>query len=255
MLTLRQRILTRLPLFPVWPAFAELEGIRVPLRNSPFPPRLRRHLMGGGYETAERRLVREFVTTGDRVVELGASAGIMTAFLWRQAGPGGRVVSVEGNAALKPFFDRVLAANGFSGEWIGAACFPVWCPAVPESFLTRAFVASANPLTGLLGADARGGAPGPPVLSLQQVCESAALEPTVLVADVEGSEAVWADHPPCLPASIRTVVVEVHPGIVGERRAAACVQALIREGFVLAGIAATVFALCRSRQPGPGAAG
>jgi len=241
--------LTRLPIGPVWPDFADLEGIRVPIRHSPFPPRLRRHLMRGGYETDERRLVQQFVQSGDEVLEVGASSGVITSFLWRQVGPGGRVVSVDGNGALRPFFDEVLRVNGFSGTWIEAIAYPVWTEQAPEAFGSRGFSASSNPLGSAVSA---GGsfppdshAEGPEVMTLRQVAEKAGFLPTVLVADIEGTEGVWCDTPPALPESIKKVILEVHPQLIGVAPAGATVQALLDEGFRISGISGLVFAFSR----------
>ena len=107
---------TRLPLFPVWPETANLEGILVPIRDSPFPPGLRRHILRGGYEMAERTLVQEFVRPGDQVLEIGASSGILSSFLWREVGESGRVVSVEGNPTLRKWFQKQQGLNGFTGR-------------------------------------------------------------------------------------------------------------------------------------------
>lgn len=242
--------LTRLPLFPVWPEFTLLEGIRVPIRNSPFPPRLRRHLMRGGYETDERRLVQQFVRTGDEVLEVGASSGVITSFLWRQVGLGGRVVSVEGNGALKPFFDQVLGGNGYTGDWVEAIAYPVWATEVPEAFRLRGFTPSHNPLGSAVSSDEASppedGGGGPPVMTLRQIAVKTRLQPTVLVADIEGTEGVWCEMAPGLPESIKTVIIEIHPQLIGAAPAGATVQALLDEGFRVAGISGLVFAMCRS---------
>jgi hypothetical protein len=241
--------LTRLPLCPVWPEFAGLEGIRVPIRHSPFPPRLRRHLMRGGYETDERRLVQQFVKSGDEVLEVGASSGVVTSFLWRQVGPEGRVVSVDGNGALKPFFDEVLKANGFSGNWVEAIAYPVWTEKAPEAFGASGFSPSQNPLGGAISS--RESVPaevvgkGPGVMTLRQIAEKTGLRPTVLVADIEGTEGVWCGAPPALPESVKAVILEIHPQLIGVAAAGATVQALIDEGFRVSGISGLVFALSR----------
>ncbi len=241
--------LTRLPLCPVWPEFVSLEGIRVPIRHSPFPPRLRRHLMRGGYERDERRLVQEFVQAGDEVLEVGASSGVVTSFLWRQVGRGGRVVSVEGNGALKLFFDDVLRANGFAGEWIEAIAYHIWATEVPEAFRARGFTPSHNPLGSTLSsgetAPPGGSSSGPEVLTLRQIAEGTALRPTVLIADIEGTEGVWCETAPALPESVKTVILEVHPQIIGVASAGATVQALLDEGYRMAGVSGAVFALRR----------
>lgn len=243
-------LLTRLPVFPQWPEHVDLEGIRVPIRSSPYPPRLRRHLMRGGYETDERRLVRKFIVPGDQVIEVGASSGVITSFLWRQVGSSGRVVSVEGNRLLKPFFDRVLELNGFSGEWVEAIAFPAWLPEAPVEFHSTGFSASDNPLGSKVsepgsGSNGPESSIGPRVMTLQQVAEKTGLQPTALVADIEGTEAIWCDTPPRLPASLKTVILEVHPQLIGVERAGATLQALVNEGFGIAAVSGLVYALTR----------
>jgi hypothetical protein len=241
--------LTRLPFCPVWPEIALLEGIQVPIRNSPFPPRLRRHLMRGGYETDERRLVQQFVKPGDEVLEVGASCGVVTSFLWRQVGPQGRVVSVDGNGALKPFFDEVLRRNGFSGNWVEAIAYPVWAEEAPVAFGARGFAPSLNPLGSTVSADeavpSEPDGEGPGVMTLRQIAETTGLRPTVLVADIEGTEGVWCETAPSLPESVKTVILEIHPQLIGVASAGATVQALLDEGFRITGISGLVFALGR----------
>lgn len=241
-------LLTRLPLFPLWPEYADLEGIRVPLRDSPLPPRLRRHLMRGCYETDERRLVQEFVRPGDQVIEVGASSGVVTSFLWRQVGREGRVVSVEGNASLRPFFDRVLAANDFKGDWVEAIAFPVWTREAPGGFHTRGFSPTLNPLGSRVSFESMESSPsaaGPEVKTLQQIAELRGIHPTVLVADIEGTEGVWCGMPPALPESVKTVIIEIHPRIIGITAAGGTMQALIDEGFRIGGVSGEVIAFAR----------
>lgn len=235
---------THLPLCPIWPATAEIDGILVPIRDSPFPAPLRRHLMNGGYEQSERRLVQDFVCEGDRVLELGASAGVVTSFLLRQVGRSGRVVSVEGNSTLKAAFEAQQAANGFQGEWVQTLCRPTWETVLPQDFDPVRLMLHSNPLGSSVN---RGDGTAHDVgwRTARQICETAVLEPTVLIADIEGSEAVWIDTPPEIPSSVRLVIIEFHPDILGSARAGQCVQALIHEGFKVCGMLGGVLALAR----------
>lgn len=239
---------TRLPFFAIWPKTVSLEGVSIPIRRSPFPPGLRRHLMNGGYEVAERRLIQAFVSDGDQVLELGASSGVVTSFLWRQVGRQGRVVSVEGNSRLKPWFDAQQAINGFQGEWIEALCHPTWEATTPPEIDQMDFSLSSNPLASAAGVrnDDR-------VISgstsrwqtARQICEATGLVPTVLVADIEGSEGVWAETSPCIPPSVSKAIIEFHPDLIGSLRTGQCIQALINEGFAVVGLAETVIAFER----------
>jgi len=53
------------------------------------------------------------------------------------------------------------------------------------------------------------------------------------------------DHAPGFPESVKTVIVEIHPHLIGEIKAGACVRALVREGFNIAAFSGTVFGLTR----------
>lgn len=241
---------TRLPFFPVWPETADLDGILVPIRDSPFPAFLRRHLLGGGYEVAERLLVGEFVKGGDQVLEIGASLGIVSSFLWRQVGGSGRVVSVEGNPNLRDGFDRQLALNGFRGEWVAAVCWPTWEESPPLETRHSGLLPQDNPLGSSVVPDSAECAETS-WKTARQVCLETGLEPTVVIVDIEGTEAIWIESPPRFPEHVRVVIVEFHPTLVSPVTAGRSVQALIDEGFSIQGMSGTVLAFVRGTQRPP----
>jgi FkbM family methyltransferase len=236
--------LTRIPLFGLWPNFAILDGVRVPIRHSPLSPRARRHLMRGGYETAERHVLALLLDEGDHVLELGASIGIVSSILWKKVGPHGRVLSVEANDALRAPFERQMVANHLAGEWVEALCCPVWGQSIPASILTQRFVGTTSNLTGaadnVTSTDTKSR-----WLTAGQICDKYRMKPTALMIDVEGSEAVWGTMSPRFPLSVRAIVVEIHPWLIGADRAGLCVQALIEEGFRIVAIYGTVFGFRR----------
>jgi FkbM family methyltransferase len=238
-------LLTRIPLLALWPKFAVVDGVRVPIRDSPLSPGTRRHLMRGGYETAERQLVAQLLHKGDQVLELGASIGIVSSILWKKAGPWGRVLSVEANPALRPHFERQMAANDLHGEWVEALCCPVWGELIPDSVRMQGFLASRDNLAGAAGDIPAKGEPGSTWRTAEAICSQYRIEPTAMVIDLEGSEAVWCTVAPGFPQSVRTIIVEVHPRLIGAARAGACVQAVIEEGFRIVAIYGTVFGLRR----------
>ena len=94
-----KRFLSKIPLFPIWPGQIEIDGVQIPVKTSPLSPQMRRRLMKGLYETAERELVHAFIRPGDHILEIGASIGILTCFLSQKAGNQARIVSVEPNAS------------------------------------------------------------------------------------------------------------------------------------------------------------
>jgi FkbM family methyltransferase len=201
--------------------------------------------MRGGYETAERRLVALLLDKGDQVLELGASIGILSSILWKKVGPGGRVLSVEANPALRPHFDRQMRANDLGGEWVEALCCPVWGESIPSLVRSQGFVAGTNNLVGAAQNLPADNETGSTWCTAEQVCNQYQMKPTAMVIDVEGSEAAWCTMGPGFPPSVNTIVVEIHPSLIGPGRAGACVQALIDEGFRIAAVYGTVFGFRR----------
>jgi FkbM family methyltransferase len=224
----------------------QLDGVQVPLRTLPLDPRTRRRLMRGSYEPSERDLVKQFVQSGDQILELGASVGIVSCFLSKQAGKSGRLVCVEADVRLKEPFQRQLGLNGIDADWINALCCPIWRNAVPETIARQTFQCSDKTLSGraTTAASASG---GPPWLTAAKICEQTGLAPTVLVVDIEGSEAVWVEHAPRIPATVRAIIAEFHPRLTGSRIAGQATQAILDEGFCVAGMHQTVLAFTRNR--------
>jgi FkbM family methyltransferase len=239
------RLRSHLPLPAAWPERVDLDGIAVPIRRSPLAAAARRQVMKGYYETAERDLVAQFVGAGDHVLELGASVGVLTCFLARRAGAGGRVVSVEANAALRSAFEAQLASNALAAEFVPALCCPVWESAVPASVAALAFQPAPDSLAGRARPAAPAGQPAASWTTAGAICQARALRPSAVVVDVEGAEGVWAELPPRLPESVTTVIAEFHPAILGARGAGAAVQAIIDEGFRIAALRGTVLAFRR----------
>lgn len=235
---------TRIPFFPLWPDIAVLDGIKVPLKSSPLSSRMRRRLLRGFYETAERELVKAFIEPGDRILEIGASIGILSCFLSRQAGNGGRVVSVEADPNLKRHFDAQLALNGLKAEWVNALCCPLWGQLVPARAQEKSFQPAANNLSGQAVASNQPSAPRS-WLTAESICKQTGLQPTALMVDIEGSEDVWAERAPRLPMSLRTVITEFHPRLTGTRVAGQAIQSILNEGFRVAGLSETVLAFRR----------
>jgi FkbM family methyltransferase len=230
--------------FSPCPDQVELDGVRVPLKNSPLDPKTRRRLMRGSYELPECDLVRTFIKPGEQVLELGASVGIVTCFLGRQAGSTGRLVCVEADARLKAPFETQLAVNGVRAVWVNALCCPLWQDQVPAHIAKMSFQQSERTLSGRAVAGPAGGE-GAPWLTALAICRETKLEPTALVVDIEGSEGVWSEYPPNLPDSIGLVIAEFHPGLLGSTITGQAVQAILEQGFVVAALRQNVLAFKR----------
>jgi len=207
---------------------------------------MRRHLMRGGYETAERRLVARLIEEGDRVLELGASIGVLSSIIWKMVGSRGRVISVEPNAELRPHFEKQMHANGLGGQWVEALCCPIWEDDVPESIRMQPFVASRDNLSGTAAGTTHGDSHEVQWRTGKQLCVENDLRPTALVVDIEGAEGVWSTYRPRFPDTIRVIIAEIHPDIIGADCAGASLQSVLDEGFRVAALARGVIGLRRN---------
>jgi hypothetical protein len=78
---IRREILKKLVPDLIWPKEIFLDGALIPLRKSPFSFGIKRYLVLGQYESAERVLVRKYLNFGDQVIEMGGSIGVLTAII------------------------------------------------------------------------------------------------------------------------------------------------------------------------------
>lgn len=200
--------------------------------------------MKGLYETAERELVQAFIRPGDQILEIGASIGIVTCFLAHRAGDNATIVSVEPDASLRPYFERQLRLNGIRAELLHALCCPLWNQSIPQGLASRHFVPDRDNLCGGVAASDEAQM-SVRWITAESACSETGLQPSALVVDVEGTESVWTDHPPNFPESLSTVILEVHPHLIGIKLAGKVVQAVVGEGFQVAGIRNNVFAFQR----------
>jgi len=226
------------------PSSAKIDGLEFPLAGLPIPHRKKRHLVRGDYETPERILIKAFVKPGMRVLELGASLGIISTFIAREIGKDGALLSVEADPSLLPYWKRNLAHNGFTGKCVSALACPTWKTEVPARLLATSFNPCADKLSGRVQESADGSSAGLWKTALT-VCTEENFQPDALVIDIEGTETVWLEGGSGLPAQVKLLVVEFHPHYTGPDKAAQCVQALLDEGFRLAGYKNHVLALTR----------
>jgi hypothetical protein len=125
-------------------ATAELDGLQVALKGSPLTARQRRRLRRGYYETEERRFLQAVFKPGDRVLELGASLGIVTCFIARSVGPTGRVVAVEATRTCSAISsdNSISMASAPTGS---TPCAALWDQSVPPELAGRGFSSPDSP--------------------------------------------------------------------------------------------------------------
>ncbi|RBI83381.1 FkbM family methyltransferase [Rhodosalinus halophilus] len=198
-------------------------GLRIPKDARFIAGRTRRNLRADAYEKRESDAVLRVVRPGDRVLELGAGIGYMSALIATRT-KAAHVTSFEANPALIPFIAEVHRANDVTNTTVHNALL------APEAGPARRFHIREDFLASSLDPDAAGGVTGTEeveVRALPAVLEE--VRPDVLVCDIEGAEAEL------LPAGdwtgLRAAVIELHPQWIGQAGVQAVFDAMQRAGL------------------------
>ncbi len=190
-------------------------------------------LCGGTYELPEINGLSRVIRAGDRVLELGAGLGIITALAARAAGIEGRVRAYEANAALLGDTQAFFAANQITTvELVNAVLVPETNPAPRHFHLAGSFAESS--LMGVDGRNPQG------MLEVRAECLTdvlAAFRPNVLICDIEGGEAELLSVLP--PSTLRAAVVEMHPDRLSVGQIQSINDAMAAQGLL-------------PHEPGPG---
>ncbi|WP_300533544.1 glycosyltransferase 61 family protein [uncultured Mameliella sp.] len=177
---------------------AQCRGVDVPA--SPFLTETHlRQMSEGHYEGDKIAGALAVVRPGDRVLELGAGLGVVSAVIARSAAPA-RVLSFEANPALVPHIRALHALNGLEDRI-----------ELRNQMLTS-------------GPDRPGVASG---AALDEVLR--AFRPDVLIVDIESGTPEFLEH--ARLHGIRAVVIRFHPGVYGEDGAKTCKDRLRTLGF------------------------
>lgn len=196
-------------------------GLRFPLDKAILRPRLRQLLKKQEYERKESEAVLHIVKRDDTVIELGGGIGYMSTLMAVKCGA--TVHAFEGNPGLIPYIRRVHAENNAAGAVVHHAL--IGPAAGAADFYIRENILASS-MTEMAGE---------PHLSVTQVQVRAAtdvfaaLNPTVLVCDIEGAEAHLI---PALPLQgLRAAILELHPQWIGQAGVKAVFDAFAAAGL------------------------
>jgi FkbM family methyltransferase len=163
-------------------------------------------------------LIREALTSADRVVEIGGGIGFVSLLCAKICGPQ-NVLTYEANSKMVATIQRNYALNNLTPT--------LRSKAVTASDREVTFFISDNIISSSLHERKEGRAQIIPADPLDEVI--AEWKPTALVMDVEGAETS------ILPASaltgVKKLIMELHPHIVGEAAIADLKGYLQKLGF------------------------
>ena len=157
------------------------------------------------YELPEAKLISKHLGSGDHVVELGASSGIMSALIGRNIGPTGRHIAVEANSIL---VDLIRRNAGDDVEILTAA--------VSYSDEDTVNFSVTSDTLGNRIVDENETAITVPTIGLGDLIERYDLIEPVLVCDIEGAERDILEHDKAGLRRCRAVIMEIHPELDGE---------------------------------------
>lgn len=198
---------------------AVLEGVKLDI--STLSPLMKNIILTGRYESQERHLAAQALTKQDVVLELGGAIGFIGLYCRKVLGVK-HVTSVEANPQTLQLLRRNYALNGLTPDVIHAAA----AGENGELDLDIGGEFWENTLTGSSSNTVR-----VPAMSLASLIQQMPESPTALICDIEGAEQ-YLDFTH-LPASVTKIIIELHPGMIGEEQTAKVQQQFASLGFVL----------------------
>jgi len=193
----------------------EICGVQIPVSDE-FSLKIFADLCFGDYEAAEVRMVSTRIKEDDVVLEFGGGLGLVSTLCAKRIGSE-RVFCFEANPAMIPVIRNTYAVNGVSPNLTHGLLGTV--DGVAELFVGEHFY-SASAVSSSTGAKKI----QVPSFAINPVIRR--LRPTFLIMDIEGGE---RDLAPVIDFSgIRKVIIELHPGRIGEegvRRVRQCLTA------------------------------
>jgi FkbM family methyltransferase len=197
---------------------AELEGIKLDI--SKLSPLMKNHIRTGRYEVQERRLAQQSLTNDDIILELGGAIGFIGLYCRKVIGVKHHL-SVEANPHTLEQLKRNYALNGLAPQVIHAAAAAEDGEImlnVGGEFWENSIVTKDHSKSITV-----------PALSLSSLIAMMPASPTALVCDIEGAEQ-HLDFTQ-LPRSVKKIIIELHPEIIGRRREAQILARLYTMGF------------------------
>lgn len=199
-------------------------GIRLEIPVWGMKPYLRDRLATGAYEQQERKLTQEFLRPGDKVLDLGAGAGLVSTLAAQIVGAE-NVTAVEANPAMHPFLRRNLRRNGAQAVRTikGAVAGPRLKETevilnVNQGFWSSSIMRPSGDTVQKVAV---------PVKRFDRLLRASGAN--VVIMDIEGAEEDILMRP--LPGQVRLLIVELHPAIYGAGRQQEIIVSLMTQGF------------------------
>lgn len=198
---------------------ATLHGVQLDI--SMLSPLMKNNILEGRYEFQERRLASRCLNARDVVLELGGAIGFIGLFCRKVIGIAHHL-TVEANPRTIEVMKRNYRLNAMTPQVVHAAA------AAADGVITLD-VGGEFWENSIVSNSASGEKIQVPSLSLRSLAALLPQPPTALICDIEGAE-TQLDFSQ-LPPTVTRIIIELHPGIVGEDAVQALVQQVHALGF------------------------
>ena len=164
---------------------------------------------GRPYESEEAHYIQQVLTTGQSVIELGGSLGVISRVIRRAIGPDAHHTVVEANPDLAP----ICAGNAMRGATLGATVLHQAAVAYTDQ-PTIAFQRGETAHTGQLAQDCDANTFEAPAKRLSDLVAELPDGPFTLVSDIEGGEyPMFMEEPAETFARVSHAIIEIHPKV------------------------------------------
>jgi FkbM family methyltransferase len=213
----------------------ELEGLKFDV--SQLSPKIRNRLLSGAYEAYEKQMCRDFLNKDDSVIELGAAIGFIGMICQKQIGIT-EYASFEANPKTAEILKRNYQLNGLKPNvWVMAlGCSDGQVDLEIGTDFWENSIVTADPKKGSHTVRVECG-------TMETLATKCGVTPNVLIIDIEGAEQFIDFN--TLPATVNKVIIELHPGVIGQAAVYDIVAALINKGFRVAREQNQTFAFLR----------
>lgn len=201
------------------PATIQLHGVLINTAKQEIPRSVRDQLFKEKYEEFECELVKEIVGNDDRVLEIGTGIGLVSLVATKLAGEG-NVLSYEANPELEKTITANYALNAIKPNLRMKA---VTLEGGDLTFYQNANIISSSMIDRNLLENKITVKSDP----FNKILED--YKPKVLIMDVEGAEVALLNNSKL--ETIESIIVEMHPHIVGEKEISDTIDNLVSLGF------------------------
>jgi FkbM family methyltransferase len=200
-----------------------LHRVKIHTGKGDVPKSVRSALFKGTYEEFECDLVKQHVTLGAKVLEIGTGIGLVSLMATRLSGEG-NVLSHEANPKMEATIRANYALNGFEPN--------LRMEAVTADGRELTFFQDQNILSSsLYERDIESTKMVVPSVAINDVLKEHS--PSVVLMDVEGAEVELLEVADL--STVQIMIIEMHPHIVGEDVIDGLIAGLNAQGFTAAG--------------------